>query len=549
MQYREVCRILSVYLLILALALCVPLAVGIYYEYFLPPEAHPQPHSTCAFLITILIDLFLAGILWLIGRGSAGFLFRKECILLVVIIWFITAGIGGLPFSLSGTFSNPIDSYFEAISGLTTTGASVMYPKAFDPVTGEEIPIRTSVSGPYQAEYSFYGTIDPVTDPHTGEVVATGIEAVSKGLLFWRSFTQWLGGMGIVVLFVAILPALRVGGKVLYQSEVPGPIKESITPRIKETASVLWKLYFGLTLLEIVLLMLTNSQMTFFEASTITFSNLSTGGFCVHSASIGAFGNSYTEWVVILFMLAGGTNFALYFYALKGKFYRLYEPEFLLYIATLVLGSCFIAGKLIGFNKALLAGGTGVFSLGEAIRHGTFQMVSAQTSTGFTTANYNQWPLACQMLMLMMMCVGSMSGSTGGGIKVSRFYMVFHILYNRLESAFRPETVRKFKIGKVNINDRMAVTVLFSVLVILLLIALGTFLLVVDGVDPETAVSVNVCMINNIGIAFRVAGPTSSFAFLSSFGKILSSLWMVLGRLELFAVLIVLLPKFWLSDR
>jgi len=549
MLYREICRVFSTYLIFLSLALCVPLGVAVYFEYILPPEAHPQPHSTLAFVGTIAIDLFIAFLCRRIGSKAKGRLFRRECLALVVVIWFVTAIIGGLPFYLSGTFDSPLDSYFEAMSGLTTTGASVMHPKEFDPVTGNEIAIRKEVSGPYDAEYMFYGTIDPVRDPVTGESVITGVEAVSKGILFWRSFTQWLGGMGIVVLFVAILPALGVGGKVLYQAEVPGPIKEAVTPRIKETASLLWKLYLIFTVLEIVLLMVTNSEMSLFDASTITFSTISTGGFSVHSASIGIYANAWTEWVVIIFMIAGGVNFSLYFYCLKGKFYRLYEPEFILYLATLFIGSCFIAWNLVGFNKILLNGETGIFSFAESVRHGFFQMVSAQTSTGFVTADFDKWPLMCQTLMLMMMCVGGMSGSTGGGIKVSRFYMTFYILYNKLEQIFRPETVRKFRIGSSDISDKMAITVLFSLIAVLLLIVFGTFFLVVDGVDPETAVSVNVCMINNIGMAFRTAGPTSSFAFLSAFGKLLSSIWMVLGRLELFAVLLIFLPEFWMKDR
>ncbi len=263
MLYREISRVLGQYLFGLTLILCLPLALSIYYEFISLPDSHPQPHSTIAFLNTILFSSAMSALLFYWGRLSKGVLYRREALALVAMIWFISAIIGGLPFYFSGTFEHFIDAYFEAMSGLTTTGASVMHAKAFNPSTGAEIPhLVDSVYGS-AITYEFFGTIQPVRDPETGLILFQGIEAVSKGLLFWRSLMQWLGGMGIVVLFVAILPALGVGGRVLYQAEVPGPTKEAVTPRIKETASLLWKLYLGLTFLEIFLLLWTNQKCQF----------------------------------------------------------------------------------------------------------------------------------------------------------------------------------------------------------------------------------------------------------------------------------------------
>lgn len=545
MLYREISRVLGQYLFGLSLILCFPLALSGYYEFIALASVHPQPHSTGAFFSTVLFSGGISALLTYWGNSSKGVLYRREALAVVAMIWFISAIIGGLPFYFSGTFEHFIDAYFEAMSGLTTTGASVMHAKIFNPQTGSEIPHIVESAYGSNITYTFLGTIQPVRSPETGLILFQGIEAVSKGLLFWRSLMQWLGGMGIVVLFVAILPALGVGGRVLYQAEVPGPTKEAVTPRIKETASLLWKLYLGLTFLEIGLLLWTNQKMPILDAVCITLSNLSTGGFSIRNASIASYESSATEHIVLAFMLIGSINFTLYFYCLKGKIYRLYEPEFIIYLCTIIVGVCFISWHLIGSEKNLLTGERGIYSIGEAFRYGAFHFISAQTSTGFVTSDFNLWPPQNQVVLLLIMFVGSMSGSTGGGIKIVRHYMLFRIAKNKIESIFRPETVRTFRIGNHDVDDKAAVTVLTFFFIILSLSVAGTLFMVIDGVDPETALSVNTCMINNIGLAFRAAGPTESFAFLSPASKMLSSIFMVLGRLEFFALLIVFVPAFW----
>lgn len=545
MLYREIARTLGYYLLFLALALCVPLSVSAYYEFIADPIYHPQPHCTIAFIESIAVCLLLALGLYFYGRQAKGQLFRREGLMIVVGIWFISAFIGALPFYFSQTLSNPVDAYFEAMSGFTTTGATVMHPKDYDPATGAEVLIQSAPSLKYDIEYSFYGTIAPVVDPHTGRTLFKGVEAVGKGLLFWRSFMQWLGGMGIVVLFVAILPLLGVGGKVLFQAEVPGPVKEAITPRVKETAILLWKLYLGFTLAEILLLLAFSPDLSLFDATTITLSNLSTGGFSTRNASIGAFGDPVIEWIVLVFMLFGSINFALYFYCLRRQFYRIFEPEFILYIVLLVLFACITSWNLIGKERVLLNGEMGIFSTAEAFRYGFFHSISAQTSTGFATADFDQWPFVSQAMLLTVMFLGSMSGSTGGGMKIIRHYMLFHIAQEKVESIFRPERVRNFRLGGKLLDDGAATTVLVFFLIVASLSVLGTLLLALDGVDLESSLTITACMINNIGLAFRQAGPAESFAFLSNFGKLLSCFWMVLGRLEFYAVLVVLIPAFW----
>ncbi len=459
MLIREISKILGSYLFFFALALCIPLGISAYYEFIVDPALHPQNHCTFAFIYTFAVCVGIAAILLLIGRKSTGVFYRREGLTVVVLIWFISAVIGGLPFYFSHTLEKPIDAYFEGMSALTTTGSSVLVGKQYDNLTGEEVPILEVVSEHPPISYHYYGTITPIRNPKTGEVVLFGIEAVSKGLLFWRSFMQWLGGMGIVVLFVAILPAFGVGGKVLVQTEMPGPTKESVTPRIKDAASILWKLYLFFTIIEIILLMVTNKEMKLFDATTITFSNLSTGGFCVRNASIESYNNLWTEIIVIVFMILASINFTLYFYGLRGKFYRVLEPEFVTYIVVLIVGCSLVIWDLLGRENLLLTGEKEEFTFANAIRYGTFQYISAQTSTGFTSANYNLWPYLSQSIIFTAMFLGGMSGSTAGGIKIVRHYILFRLAVHKIESIFRPDAIRSFRIANREVDYKIAGTI------------------------------------------------------------------------------------------
>lgn len=368
----------------------------------------------------------------------------------------------------------------------------------------------------------------------TGEIVKTGIEALGKPLLFWRNFMQWLGGMGIVVLFIAVLPALAMGGKFLFESEVPGITKEGITPRIKETASVLWKIYLALTALQVITMMATNRTMPFFDAVTLSFSTISTGGFTVTNDGLLSYASVFTPWVIGIFMVAGSINFTLYFHCLKGKFYRLYEPEFFLYLIILA-GGCLLMALPLTAN----------YSISESLAQGSFMAVSAQTSTGFSLTSYALWPFACQVLMVILMFIGGMSGSTTGGIKVIRYFILLRLIKNKIESLFRPESVRVLKIGEREISPKTSMTVLTFFCIVILFVVLGTYLLVLDHQDPLTALGVISCMINNTGLNLGGIGSAGSVAFLSPFSKIICIFWMVFGRLEYLSLLVLLVPAFW----
>ncbi|MEI6241870.1 MAG: TrkH family potassium uptake protein [Chlamydiota bacterium] len=541
MKYREICKILGKYLFCFTFILFIPLAVSIYYEY-IHPDAGPS--SSFAFFETIIVSTVLATALLFFGRKATETLRRKESIFLVVVIWLLSCILAACPFYFSNTLENPFDACFESMSGLTTTGATVMYPKAYN-ASGKEIPIQCTNFHVPEKTYTYFGTIKPFRDPQTQLIKATGIEAVSRGILFWRCFIQWLGGMGIVVLFLAILPTLSVGGKFLFEMEVPGPVKETLTPKIKDTASILWKLYLVLTIAQVYLLILTNPKMPLFDAFCITFSTLSTGGFSVQNQSIAGYHNPYTDWVVIIFMILGSLNFSIYFQIMRKKWRQIYEPDLLFFLSIIFFGALFVSFYLIGQERVCLDGSKGIYTFAEALRDGTFQAVSAQSSTGFVTIDYDFWPYAPQLALLLLMFVGGMSGSTAGGIKTSRFYILFKITHHKLESLFRPERVHKLKIGDREIDEKTMGIVLTFFFIAIGCAAFGVFLLVMDGIDPETSLGAIACMMNNVGFAFRAAGPAFSFAFFSDFSKVISILWMLLGRLEFFAVLLLCLPSFW----
>ncbi|MEC7839197.1 MAG: TrkH family potassium uptake protein [Chlamydiota bacterium] len=544
--YRDICKLLGYYFFGLTATLCIPFILATYYEYVAAPEIHPQPHSTIAFLGAILVCLLAGGICYSIGKKSTGNFYRREGIFVVVLIWFLSPAVAALPYSFSQTLTNPFQAYFEGASGLTTTGSTTLTAKKFDDKTGKEIPIKKVVPGVHDTVYSFYGTVNPVRDPETGEVLYEGIEAVSKAILFWRSFTQWLGGMGIIVLFVAVLPALGVGGKQLFHAEMPGPVKDSLTPRIKETASQLWKIYLGISALEIIILLVTNSEISFLDAFTITFSTVSTGGFCIKNTSIGAFASSTTDWVIMIFMFISSINFSLYFYAIRGKIFRLYDRELIIYIA-LLLTACGLTSYFIAGTEKLLLNNSqaGVFTNEEAVRYGFFQIISAQTTTGFTNIDYDIWPYTAQVILIIVMFFGGMAGSTSGGMKIMRVYMLFRIAQDKIESSFRPESIRTFRIGNSDVDSGASIRVLCFFLILVSIATLATFLFMMDGLDPETAFATTACMINNIGIGFRMTGPTESCAFMTNEALSLSSFLMILGRLEFFAILAVLVPAFW----
>ncbi len=475
-------------------------------------------------LAAMAISLTVGGTLSWLGRKSEGTILHKEALAIVGLGWLLAGILGALPFLFSGTMRTPdipmtiIDALFESISGFTTTGASVL---------------------------------SELEDP----------KMIPKCIMFWRCFTHWLGGMGIIVLFVALLGHLGGGGKALMQREVPGPLNDTVKPRVREAAMIMWKIYVGLSFVLIMLFLFLG--MSIFDALCHAFGTMATGGFSTYNESIGHFNSVSIEVTITLFMLIAGTNFSLFYLMMSGqpslrkeRWYRritilVKDPEWKVYISILLLATVILTGNLL-FK--------GVYhSVGDALRHASFISVSIMTTTGFGSEDFSQWGEFAKGLLLLLMFVGGCAGSTGGGIKVVRFILFFKVMVMEVERAFRPKVVRSLRLGGENLPDslRHDVVVYFSLILFIFISSWMTL----NVIEPDTqwamsqthteaeklldCASAVAATLNNIGPGLGVLGPASNFSEFSQQGKLLLTLLMLLGRLELFAVLVLFFPSFW----
>ena len=464
-----------------------------------------------ALLVTVAIGAGVGGVLWMIGRRGRDLLGRREALMLVAVSWLGLAALAGLPYWIWAMFAGAqavdhpfrsfVSCYFEAMSGLTTTGATVL----------------------------------------------SDVESLPQGLLLWRALTHWLGGLGIVVLFVAVLPTLGVGGKRLFEIEAPGPKAQGVHPRIRETARVLWLIYLGLTVSQIGVLWAMG--MTLFDAVCHTFATLATGGFGNYNDSAGHFSHWGIRITFIVFMVLAGVNFGVYYQLLRRKFRSVWQnPELRVYLGILVVGSVIVAASLVGRPMVGADGNDIEPSTGAAIGHGVFQVVSIQTTTGFVTADFDQWSTLPKTVLLVLMFVGASAGSTGGGIKVIRCLVAVKVMMAEVERVFRPNVVRTIRVGKWAVEPELRLSTIVYVLGILLLFMLGTILLLLlegDRVSFTTAATACVATLNNIGPGLELVGATGNYGHFSALSQVLLSLLMALGRLEVYAVLVLFLPSFW----
>jgi trk system potassium uptake protein TrkH len=442
-----------------------------------------------AFLLSSLITAIAGGIMVGIG-GEEGESYRREGILVVVGGWVLASLFGAIPYLLAGTFSHPMDALFESASGFTTTGASVM----------------------------------------------TAIEGHALGILFWRSFTQWLGGMGIIVLFVALLPELGPGARFLYKLEVPGPTSEALGSRITHTAGVLWKIYLMLSAAETVLLMACG--MNLYDALTHTFSTMSTGGFSPRNASVAAFQSPVVEIVIIIFMVLAGTNFSLFYGLKRRRGWNLYrDPEFRLYLNVMLGVAAVIAFDLLR---------RGAYQNGpRAALDAVFQTVSITTTTGFATANFDTWPVLSRMLIVGLMFVGGCAGSTGGSMKVMRMLIGLRSAFREARLIFSPNTVMSVFVGGKSVPDAVVRSVAGFFILYLSIWGAGTLLLSISGPDLVTSASASAATLGNIGPGLAMVGPTQNFAFFSGWDKALMVLLMWMGRLEIYSIAALFSRAFW----
>ena len=451
---------------------------------------HDERHAARAFAIAsgIALACALTGFLSFRAFRDATLLTR-DGFLVVVLSWLVVCAFGALPYVISGSIPRYSDAFFETMSGFTTTGATLL----------------------------------------------TDIEALPRSVLFWRSLTQWLGGMGIVVLTVAILPRLGIGGLKLMRSEAPGPTVEKLTPRVAGTAKILWLFYLGLTVIEVALLLA--AGLPLYDALTHTFSTIATGGFSPRAASVGAFDSAFVDVVVTVFMLLSAVNFALYFQSVRGRPDRLFgNLELRTFICIYLLAAALVT---------LSVTRTTYRSVGEGLRFAAFQTASLLTGTGFTTADYDAWPNLARAVLLVIMFVGGCAGSTAGGIKVIRVATLFRQALNEVRHLIHPQGIFTLRIGDRRVKKDIIYPVAMFFFLYIGLILLTTVVVAAFSPDLTTAFTTGLATVGNIGPGFGAIGPTQSYAFYPEPVKWWLSFAMLTGRLELYSVLVLLTPAFW----
>jgi trk system potassium uptake protein TrkH len=435
----------------------------------------------------------------------------REGFAIVTFGWIMAAMVGCIPFIRIADMTWA-DAFFETMSGFTTTGASVL---------DSRLVLRD------------------------GSLLIEGIAGLPKGLLYWRSLTHWFGGMGIVVLSLAILPFLGIGGHQLYNAEMPGPTSDRLTPRIANSAKILWGVYVLLTLAETGLLWA--GGMSLFEAWCHTCGTMATGGFSTRAASIGAYANPYFDGIITLFMFLAGCNFILHFRALRGKpLFYFRDEEFRFYLWLTLAAIAIVTGQLLGRPIVDTVGTTHPGTFGNAVRFASFQVVSMLTTTGFCTANFNLWPAASALLLVGLMFVGGCGGSTAGAIKVSRILLLLKYSVERTRRWMFPHAISNIHLNHARVDsDTLHKTLSFFFLFIALFVFFGMALALLESTDLITAVTASIACLGNIGPGLGQVGAVETYYWLSAPGKLLLSAAMLLGRLELYTVLVVLLPSFW----
>lgn len=448
--------------------------------------------ARAAFSYAMLLTLAVGFLLWLLTRGASKDLKVRDGFLLVVVVWTVLPALGGLPLMLYLPQLSFTDAYFEAMSGLTTTGATVL----------------------------------------------SGLDQLPQSINLWRGEMVWLGGMGIIVLVVAILPLLGIGGRQIYKAETPGPMKDSqLTPRITETAKGLWLVYAGITLA--CILSYWWAGMTPFDAVMHAFSTMGLGGFSSHDASFGYFNSPRIEWVSVVFMLIAGINFATHFMAVRNRDINPYrhDIEARYFVAVTLL-------SVVGLTFYLW--GEHVYpDLHTAFRYALFNVVSIATTTGYASTDYNVWPIFAPMWMLFLCSFATSSGSTGGGIKMIRALILYKQVYKEFLRIIHPNAIVQAKLDGVVVQNKIIYAVLAFFFIYIVSIVSMTLIMMASGLGAVTAFSAVVACINNTGPGLNEVGPATTFAVLSDFQTWLCSFAMLLGRLELFTLLVVLTPAFW----
>lgn len=476
---KVIFRILGLLTFLLGICMALTVPIALFYG----------DGDAMSLLISALIALVIGLIVSTIFKSDKTQMGKREGFLIVTLSWIIFSVFGSLPFVISGEIPSYTDAFFETMSGFTTTGASIL----------------------------------------------TDIESLPHGLLFWRSMTQWLGGMGIIVLSIAILPFLKLGNIQLFIAEVPGPTPDKLRPKIKDTAKRLWAIYLVFTLAETILLWA--GEMNLFDAVCHSFTTMATGGYSTKNASIAAFSSPYIHYVITAFMIIAGTNFTLAYLGIHGKFKKIIKnEEFVFYIVVLFIAIT-IVGLVLYFHHDN--------SLEKSFRDSAFQVVSIVTTTGYATVNYCLWIPFLVLFLFILMFTGGSAGSTGGGIKMVRLLLLAKNSRQELRRLIHPNAVIPVRLNHKVVPQQLIYNVQAFLVFYLIITAFSALVISIMGYDIVSSLSAVAATLGNIGPGMGAVGPVMNYAHFPAFGKWFLSFLMLMGRLELFTVLVLLQGAFY----
>lgn len=479
MNVRMILKTLGYLLMVESACMLPPMVVSI---------IHKQS-DTMSFLITIIILAVLGLLMSRIPIKNKNF-YTRDGFAIVSLGWVLVSIFGALPFVISGAIPSFADAFFETVSGFTTTGSTIL-----------------------------------------GEV-----ESLPKGILFWRSFTNWVGGMGVLVMMLAVLPAAGANTVHIMKAESPGPDPGKLVPRIGKSSKILYLMYIGLTLIMVVFLLL--GKMPLYDTLIHTFSTAGTGGFSNRNLSVGAYNNVYYEIIITIFMFLFGVNFTLYYQSLKGNLKSVFKDEELRFYFFTVLAAII----LITWNLC----GTTIFNtIGASLRHASFQVTTIISTTGFSTANFDLWPSFSKTILLLLMFVGGSAGSTAGGFKSARCLLLFKSVKHEIRKVIHPRSVNTIKYNGKTVDDSVVSGVKSYLFIHMVIFSISFLIISLDGFDLISNFSAVLSSINNIGPGLGVVGPMGSYADYSVLSKIVLSFTMLFGRLEIFPLLILFTPTFW----
>ena len=480
MKYGIIIKVLGNLLVFEALMMIPALLVSIFYG----------QNDSFAFFISISLTA-IVGLIMSKVKGSYKKIKARDALAVVSIGWLLASFFGSLPFVISGSIPSFVDAFFETISGLTTTGSTLI----------------------------------------------EDVEVLPKGILLWRSFTHWIGGMGILVFTLAILPTMGISGFQIFKAESPGPTADKIVPRIKDTARILYTTYIAITIIQIIFLVI--GGMSLYESVVHTFGTVGTGGYSTRNNSIGAYNSTYIHIVITVFMILSGVNFSLYYALVKGKWKEVIRNGEL----RLYLGIIFSASILIGLN--IYMSNDGYKNIGLAFRDSFFQVSSIITTTGYATTDFDLWPIFSKLILFLLMFVGGCAGSTSGSVKVIRILVLTKLVKRQVAKTFHPNAYIPIKIDGKVVSDDIVTSISSFFILFIIMFVIGILIISFEGLDFESTISAVATSIGNVGPGFGFVGPTRNFSGFSALSKIVLSLLMLMGRLELFTIVALISPKAW----